>query len=98
MDDRIPPKNPISLTPTQVDLVGAALTEHTWQLASRISHAGHTEPTPEEVLLLKAYIEVAKVFIAPNIAPGGESGTRTAWAALQRNPVALPNPVPNPRL
>ena len=77
MDDRTPSKISISLTPTQVDLVGAALTEHTWQLASRISHAGHTEPTPDEVLLLKAYIEVAKVFVASNVAPAGESATGT---------------------
>jgi hypothetical protein len=55
----------------QVDLVGQALTEHTWQLASRISQAGHTEPTPDEISLLKAYIEVAKIIIASNIAPAG---------------------------
>ena len=72
-----PRKVPIFLTPAQVDLVGPALTEHTWQLASRISHAGHTEPTPEEVSLLKAYIEVAQIIIASNVAPAGESATGT---------------------
>ena len=77
MDDRIPPKNPIFLAPIQVALVGAALMEHTWQLASRIPQAGHMEPTPEEVSLLKAYIEVAKVFVASNVAPAGESPTGT---------------------
>jgi hypothetical protein len=51
--------------------------EHTWQLASRIPQAGHTEPTPEEVSLLKAYIEVAKVFVASNVAPAGESAPGT---------------------
>ena len=70
-------KVPILLTPAQVNLVGQALTEYTWQLASRISHAGQTEPTPEEVSLLKAYIEVAKIIIASNVAPAGESATDT---------------------
>jgi hypothetical protein len=68
---------PIFLTPTQVDLVGQALTEHTWQLASRVSHAGHTEPTPEEVSLLKAYIEISKIIIASSTALTGEPGTPT---------------------
>ena len=77
MDDRIPPKSPIFLTPIQAALVRAALMERTWHLASRIPQAGHTEPTPEEVSLLKAYIEVAKVFIASKVAPAGESATGT---------------------
>jgi hypothetical protein len=73
-----PPRTiPIFLTPMQVDLVGQALTEHTWQLASRVSHAGHTEPTPEEVSLLKAYIEVSKIIIASKAVPTGEPGTST---------------------
>jgi hypothetical protein len=72
-----PRKIPVLLTPMQVDLVGQALTEHTWQLASRMSHAGHTEPTPEELSLLKAYIEVAKLIIASNTDSAGESGAIT---------------------
>jgi hypothetical protein len=73
-----PPRTiPIFLTPMQVDLVGQALTEHTWQLASRVSHAGHREPTPEEVSLLKAYIEVSRIIIASSSASAGGSGTST---------------------
>ena len=68
-------KIPILLTPQQVDLVGQALTEHTWQLASRMSQTGHAEPTPEELSLLKAYIEVSKIIIASNSASEDESGT-----------------------
>jgi hypothetical protein len=70
-------KIPVLLTATQLDLLGEALMECIPRIADRVAKAATTGTTHEEVLLLQAYLELAKIIIDPDDAshsPGIESG------------------------
>lgn len=56
-------KIPVLLTAVQVNLVGEALMEQISQLTSQLSRAPLKGTSLEEVSLLKAYLELAKIIM-----------------------------------
>src|SRR5437588_10390216 len=69
-------KIPVLLTATQIDLLGEAVMAHIPQVASCVSKFSKMEPRTEEVSLLNAYLELAKVIIEPRHGAAAGSGAR----------------------
>jgi hypothetical protein len=69
-----PGKIPVLLTAVQVDLIGDALMEHISQMAHQLSRAPQKGTSLEEVSLLKAYLELAKIIMDQNSVHSPGSG------------------------
>jgi hypothetical protein len=67
-------KIPVLLTAIQVDLIGEALMEQISQLAGQLATAPQKGTSLEEVSLLRAYLEVAKVIMERNGVQNSDGG------------------------
>lgn len=93
-----PGKIPVLLTAIQVDLIGEALMEHISQLAHQLSKAPQKGTSLEEVSLLKAYLELAKIIMDQNSAHNGGGSTRPSPARATHARIHGPSYLQSPAL
>jgi hypothetical protein len=93
-----PGKIPVLLTAVQVDLIGEALMEHISQLAFQLSRAPQKRTSPEEVSLLKAYLELAKIIMDRNSIHNSGDGTSISPVRITHGRIDGPSPLQNPAL
>jgi uncharacterized membrane protein len=93
-----PGKIPVLLTAIQVDLIGEALMEQISQLASQLSRASQKGTSLEEVSLLKAYLELAKIIMDRNGVHNSGDGTSSSPVRSTRARTDGPSYLQNPAL
>jgi hypothetical protein len=93
-----PGKIPVLLTAVQVDLIGEALMEQISQLAHQLSRAPQKGTSPEEVSLLKAYLELAKIIMDRNGVHNSGDGTSISSIRITRGRTTGPSSLQNPAL
>jgi hypothetical protein len=92
-------KIPVLLTAVQVDLIGEALVEHISHLAYRLSTASQKKgATLEDVSLLKAYLELAKIIMDRNGVRNGGHGASSSSVRITPGRNNGPSPLQNPAL
>jgi len=91
-------KTPVFLTAVQVDLIGEALVEHISQLTHRLSSVPQKRTSLEELSLLKAYLELAKIIIGQNGVHNSGNGTSVSPVRVARGHTAGPSALQDPAL
>ena len=91
-------KIPVLLTAVQVDLIGEALMEHISQLAYQLSRAPQKGTSLEQVSLLKAYLEVAKIIMDRNSGDHSGGGASISPVRVRRGRTDGPSPLQDPIL
>jgi hypothetical protein len=93
-----PGKIPVLLTAVQVDLIGEALMEQISQLVHRLSRSPQKGTPLEEALLLKAYLELAKIIMDRNGFHNSGGGTSISPVRVTHAHTAGPSALQNPAL
>ena len=91
-------KIPVLLTAVQVDLIGEALVEHIAQLTQQLAKAPQKGKALEEVSLLKAYLELAKIMLDRNGANRDGAGKGLPFVRVSRGSTTGPSPLQRPGL
>src|SRR5690242_18846944 len=86
-------KIPVLLTATQIDLLGEALMAYIPQVADCASKSSKAGRLSEEVSLLSAYLELAKVIIEPRHGAAAGSGARSSVRGIPQKCINGPSPL-----
>jgi hypothetical protein len=94
-----PGKIAVLLTNVQVDLIGEALMEQISHLADRLSKVPHSGTTGEEIPLLTAYLELAKIIMDRNaVTSNGGAGASASAVRVIRGRTTGSSYLQNPGL
>lgn len=91
-------KIPVLLTAVQVNLIGEALMNHISQLAFQMAGAPPKGTSREEVSLLKAYLELAKIIMDRNGVHNGGAGMSIAPVRVTHGRTDGPSALQDPAL